>query len=260
MLKCLHSLTRERHGCRRAVLSSTQSWAAHTHIHAFTIGVMKDILHRIQMEFDFLAYWALANAFGFAIGGLVVVVFGGTVYVFGALVLENSAIKPASEALAQALAVVPLSVCLGFGQWLVLRSRLKNAEWWLVATFIGWIAAGIILWNLGGLGLANDVAILVFTGTVTAWMLAGTVTGIASGFLQMLILPLHGHTRLLWPVLNGLGWAVGLGLGILLVKRLDVFFGAIMGAFFGSIFVGIFMLLLPIASDKETGYFVSTSP
>ncbi len=219
---------------------------------------MKDALRRIRIDSSFLAYWTLANAFGFAVGELVVVFFGGVVYVFGFILLENSAVKPAAETLARVAAVAPLGVCLGFSQWLVLRTRLKNAEWWLVATLIGWILAGVILWELGSIGLASDVGIIGFVGTSTDWVVAGAFMGAVAGLLQMLILPLSRHTKLLWPLFNGLGWSAGLALGILLVKRVDVFFGVIIGAAFGGIFTGIFLHLLPIGLDDNTGNFIST--
>ena len=219
---------------------------------------MKNALHRVQIDSGFLAYWTLANAFGFAVGELVVVPFGGMVYVFGSLVLKNSAIKSVSETLAQALAVAPVGICLGFSQWLALRNRLKNAEWWLVATLIGWILAGVILWEFGSIGLASDVGVIGFVGAPTEWVVAGAIMGVAAGLVQMLILPLQRYTKFLWPILNGLGWAVGLALGILFVKDADVFFGPIIGAAFSGIFTGIFLHLLFIGSDENTGQFIST--
>ena len=218
---------------------------------------MKDVLQRIQLDLDFLASWMLANAFGFAIGEAIVVFFGGMIYVFGALVLGESAVKAAGETLARAAAITPLGLCLGVGQWLVLRNRLKKAEWWFVATLMGWILAGVVLWALGGTGLAAPIGI-GFMGTITDWLIAGASLGVTAGILQMFILPLPGYTKFLWPLLNGLGWAMGLARGVLLVKPYNVFFGAMAGAF-GGVFTGIFIHLLPIDSDKETGYFVSTS-
>jgi hypothetical protein len=219
---------------------------------------MNNALHRIHIDLDFLALWTLANAFGFAVGELIVVFFGGIIYVFSALVFSESAVKTIGETLARITTVAPLGLCMGLSQWLALRHRLKKPEWWFVATLIGYIFAGVLLWEVEKTGYGGDIGVIGFSGTTTNWLIVGAIIGVAPGLLQMLILPLHSYTKLLWPLLNGFGWAIGLGLGRLLINPYDLLFSVMVGAF-GGIFTGIFMQLLPIRSDKETGYFVSTS-
>jgi hypothetical protein len=90
---------------------------------------------------------------------------------------------------------------IGGGQWLVLRSRVAQAHWWIAAT-----AAG------QALGLGTGAALVGYGTEVGDLALQGAITGVAIGGLQALVLRRSGAAWHWWalamPPLWALGWTV----------------------------------------------------
>jgi hypothetical protein len=90
---------------------------------------------------------------------------------------------------------------IGGGQWLVLRSRVAQARWWIAAT-----AAG------QALGLGTGAALVGYGTEVGDLALQGAITGVAVGGLQALVLRRSGAAWRWWalamPLLWALGWTV----------------------------------------------------
>lgn len=108
-----------------------------------------------------------------------------------------------------------LGIGAGFGitQWLVLRSRVNQAGWWILASALGWI-----------ISLAVVVAVVPSEIAVLAFLLLGALMGTA----QWLVLRRWFDRASWWIVISALGWTVGLTriLGVSLV-------GAVVGAVTG---------------------------
>jgi hypothetical protein len=108
------------------------------------------------------------------------------------------------------LTVGPL---LGIGQWLVLRSRVRQAGWWILASTLGWFAGETIIISL----LPAVTGSVVFTGAI--W-------GLALGIPQWFLLRRWFYGAAWWIVSSTLAWAIGPILGPSLV-------GAVVGAITG---------------------------
>ena len=111
------------------------------------------------------------------------------------------------------LAMVAAGLVIGILQWTVLRPRLRQAGWWVLASAVGW---------------ATGWAMIIATVPPEDGTLTGTLLGAAMGTLQWLVLRRLLHQAGWWIVVSPLGWAVGLSgfTGQLLV-------GAVAGAVTG---------------------------
>lgn len=111
------------------------------------------------------------------------------------------------------LALVVAGFVIGVLQWVVLRQRLTQTGWWVLASAAGW---------------AGGWAIAIVLVTPEFGFLTGTVLGAALGTTQWLFLRRHFHRAGWWIVVSALGWTAGLTLlsGPLLV-------GAVAGAVTG---------------------------
>jgi hypothetical protein len=90
---------------------------------------------------------------------------------------------------------------LGAGQWLALRGRLPNLEWWIPATAIG-----------QAVGLTAGAALVGYRTGLQDLAIQGVITGLGVGILQALVLRPHVATWFWWalamPPLWALGWIV----------------------------------------------------
>jgi hypothetical protein len=111
---------------------------------------------------------------------------------------------------------------LGAGQWLALRGRLPNTEWWIPATAIG-----------QAVGLTAGAALVGYRTGLQDLALQGAMTGLGVGVLQALVLRPHMATWFWWaiamPPLWALGWVVTTAAGIDVDQHFTNFgaFGAI---------------------------------
>ena len=111
------------------------------------------------------------------------------------------------------LAMFTAGLMIGVFQWVVLRQRVPQVGWWVLASAAGW---------------AGGWAIVIATVPPEIGILTGTVLGAAMGTLQWSYLRRHFHRAGWWIVISTLGWTIGLAgiMGQLLV-------GAAVGAVTG---------------------------
>jgi hypothetical protein len=110
-------------------------------------------------------------------------------------------------------ALVVTGLVIGGLQWVVLRQRVPQTGWWVLASTAGWT---------GGWAIVN-VSVRPEFGFLT-----GAVLGAAMGIAQWLFLRRHFYQAGWWILVSVLGWTAGLTLltGPLLV-------GAVAGAVTG---------------------------
>lgn len=94
-----------------------------------------------------------------------------------------------------------MGLVLGAAQWLVLRSHINGAGWWILATGLGW-AAGFP----AGAELANRAGLV----SILFGLLAGLTTGAALGLLQWLVLRRHATQAFWWVPVSIFAWASSL--------------------------------------------------
>ena len=111
------------------------------------------------------------------------------------------------------LTLVVAGLVIGGLQWVVLRQRVPQTGWWILASAAGW---------------AGGWAIVITLVPPEFGFLTGIVLGAAMGTLQWLFLRQHFHQAGWWIAVSALGWTAGLTLltGPLLV-------GAVAGAVTG---------------------------
>lgn len=107
--------------------------------------------------------------------------------------------------------VIAIGTVMGFMQWIVLRSLMGEAGWWILATAVGWAVGQMV------------VNIVPLVGTV---VVQGAVLGAVTGTMQWFVLRRWVYRAAWWIVMSTLGWAVGPVLGTSLV-------GAVVGAVTG---------------------------
>jgi hypothetical protein len=96
---------------------------------------------------------------------------------------------------------------IGAGQWLALRGRLSNTEWWIPATAVG-----------QAVGLAAGATLVGYRTGLQDLAIQGAVTGLGVGIMQALILRRYVATWYWWaiatPPLWAMGWIVTTAAGI----------------------------------------------
>ena len=166
----------------------------------------------------------LATFLGFPLGGLIALA------VFGPVTNVTAAI--AGGAVAGAV--------LGAGQWLALRGRVPNTEWWIPATAVG-----------QAVGLAAGAALVGYRTGLQDLAIQGAITGLGVGFLQALVLRQHVASWPWWVIATPLLWALGwmvTALGGVRVDQHFTNFGA-----FGAIAVTVLsgLLLVQVLPGHE---------
>lgn len=101
---------------------------------------------------------------------------------------------------------------LGFAQWLVLRSYIRRASFWIFFTLVG----ALLSWFMG---LTVSVVIGLFylanlhqtiTTLVKEIALLGAAIGTVIGYAQWLILKIANKKAIWWVSANALAWSLGL--------------------------------------------------
>jgi len=142
------------------------------------------------------------------------------------------------DQLAGALIFFLLSMLLGAGQWLVLRTRLSHAAWWVVATVAG-ILAGIYL------GQSLIQASITYAGLAWNWdwgiLLFNSFIGAVMGLAQWLVLRRHVAHAALWVPITVAGW---LALGAVIGKSIDTSTDLVMFGLMPAVITGAGLLWL----------------
>jgi hypothetical protein len=124
----------------------------------------------------------LPTFLGFPVGGLIAMAVPGPV-----------------TSLSNALSGGAISgAVLGAAQWLALRGRLPNTEWWIPATAIG-----------HAVGLAAGSALVGYRTSLQDLAIQGLVTGLGVGIPQALVLRPHVGAWFWWVVAMPFLWALG---------------------------------------------------
>jgi hypothetical protein len=120
-----------------------------------------------------------------------------------AIVVVDRVNSPSTAVIGGAIA----GAVIGGGQWLVLRSRLPHAGWWIAAT-----AAG------QAIGLAAGAALVGYGTEPEQLAVQGAVMGIGIGGLQALVLRRQGASWHWWalamPPLWASGWIATWAIGV----------------------------------------------
>jgi hypothetical protein len=121
---------------------------------------------------------------------------------------------------------------IGLGQWLVLRTQLKRAGWWVGAAIVGYASIGLwpVVANMLQPGWMDWAFTLVVNGkmhwlarVVAGWPNASwapgamtlTLFGAALGFFQWLVLRGRVYQAGWWIALSTVGWALAAVLNIM---------------------------------------------
>lgn len=88
----------------------------------------------------------------------------------------------------------------GAAQWLVLRGRLNGLGWWVPVTVLGWTAAYLVVWAIGGGGGSAAYGHHALPHVLdTGGTLGALIVGLAAGVPQWLVLR-HLGSRAIWWV------------------------------------------------------------
>jgi len=89
----------------------------------------------------------------------------------------------------------------GIGQWLVLRSHIRAAGWWPLASALGW-----------GLGFFAGTQIAYLSGFVDALFgaMTGATVGATTGIFQLFVLAREKKATGWWILANLLAWPAAL--------------------------------------------------
>ncbi len=128
-----------------------------------------------QHGFPFWLQWILATAIGLGLGWEIANIVG-----------------PASQGI---LYLSIAGIFIGFAQWLVVRKRVSQSGWWILATFSGWALFDILGWIMpppmpGPIFLA--------------------LGGLTIGFSQWVLLRRHYSRAYLWIIVSAFAWILGM--------------------------------------------------
>jgi hypothetical protein len=87
---------------------------------------------------------------------------------------------------------------VGIAQWLVLRTRIADAGWWVLASWSAWMVIGTVASTL------EESLSLAF---------APAVGGAVVGVVQSLVLRRHVRWFGIWAVASTIGWGLGWPVG-----------------------------------------------
>jgi hypothetical protein len=105
----------------------------------------------------------------------------------------------------------------GFAQWLVLRSYVRNAFWWILATVLGTFGSFLIITFLSFI-MAFVIALKpTLVSTQGLYLLVasiGAIAGTVLGFLQGIVLKALFNTTInqvgWWMLANAFAWSLGI--------------------------------------------------
>ncbi len=158
-------------------------------------------------------FWFAATALGWAIGWTLAGVIREPVHrLVGpgyGFVMAEMAVGAASWSLTGLL--------IGIGQWLAIRSRIRRAGWWVVATVVGWTVVGSLQWfrAKGMEEIMNEMVpwMRSFSRQYVPWfelgigMLSDGLVGLLIGVVQWPVLRKKVRGAGWWIVISMLAWA-----------------------------------------------------
>ncbi len=185
------------------------------------------------LNWRLLAWWVLATAAGFSIGGPIEAVLGRS---SGMLVIVYVSTGGTAAAVLQ---------------WLALRRYVPQSGWWVVTGLAGsviaaaigvavGVSAGVTIGIIEGLaeGAAKGMEAGIDAGVDAAGVTMAVVFGAAVGVVQWLMLRLHVAGSGWWVLACGIGWvASGLTAGVTDTAAGWAVLGAVYGAITGCVLV-----------------------
>lgn len=143
------------------------------------------VMRRRSYDWILWLLWVLVSVLGWGVGLLVQRILSGIEGTGGGI-----------------LRLAALGAVVGLGQWLILRWRVDQAGWWVLAGAVGplagWVISLLVIWlALLAIGLVGATSLTLVL--VISMVLAGTVIGFTLGVLQSMVLP--------WSI-RDLGWWV----------------------------------------------------
>ena len=147
---------------------------------------------------------ALGGTTAYVLMSIVITVLGASI--FGATGDDQTASMALQVALAPLFALA--GAAMGAGQWLMLRSMILRAGWWVLATAGGWMAGYLL--SLILFPPDSDTPSLFLL--LVPWLLFGLATGLC----QWLVLRPYFHRSANWipvatvtTVIGASGWLIG---------------------------------------------------
>ena len=152
--------------------------------------------------------WALATAFGWSLAayaglpiGRVVLAEGGPEAIF-------------SVGVTMGVLGMLIGGMIGASQWMYLRWRMRDANWWIPATSLGW-----------GIGLPFALWINLLAGLGLSAFLYGVVIGGAVGLGQWVLLKRSTSPAGKWILISVVALPIGIALTGLIDQRLILWSG-----------------------------------
>jgi hypothetical protein len=126
------------------------------------IGVLQYILLRLHLPR--MGWWIVATILGWLLG------------LIGSRLLYSSLYRPFDQSALwiEVLLTALIGLSMGIAQWLVLRQRVPQAGWWIVANLIGW---GVIGWG------AATITTRMVIPAVSLVTVPGIITGVTLWWL-----------------------------------------------------------------------------
>lgn len=143
-----------------------------------------------------------------------------------------------SKEVAFVISLVCGGVLLGLLQWQYLRPEVSGVSTWVVVSVIGVT-----------LGFAITTIAFQFTSSLLGAFISGAFGGLVLGFVQRFGLLSGTRDKVSWMLVTALGWALALGLGMLIFAKgnlssLPITFQEIVGSWtIGSVIISLVTIL-----------------
>lgn len=130
--------------------------------YGIVLGVLQHLILREKLAKT--GWWILITAFGWLLVwfGLVLLISSADISIF---LHSNQYVFAATAAC--------LGILIGLAQWLILRTQVTYAEWWILANALGFGIAGLMLKNLttGFFGIVMVFAVPHIITGIILWLL-----------------------------------------------------------------------------------------
>jgi hypothetical protein len=190
------------------------------------------LLQQSQMRGRALKHWALwvaATTLGWALAGFAGLPIGSVVFE------ERGANAMRSALMTMGILGTLIGGMIGASQWMYLRWRLREANWWIPATALGW-----------GVGLPLALVLNVLAGLGLSAILYGVVIGTAVGLGQWFLLKRCTTLAGRWIPISVVALPVGISLAGFVDQQLcwlTALSGGVAGVFVGLL-TGVTLLVL----------------
>jgi WD40 repeat protein len=148
------------------------------------------------------SYWIPATAIGLSVSGIIVGIVLG--------MMSSSKFDAIPFAILFAgLGATIVGGAIGLSQWLVIHRKVKQANWWILATIVGWNCAIYAVLFMTKLPINGLIAVPV----------GATILGMVTGVAFVFLFDQSSHRALNAAVLSGLSLFIILGSGLLVTWK-----------------------------------------